>query len=60
VNLLIAVEQHIRRTGEGPSIIGRRAIGDPNLVRELRRGRELRPGTAARLQDYLRQAKGPR
>jgi hypothetical protein len=56
VNLLMAVERHLRRTGEGPSILGKRAIGDPNLVRELRRGRELRPRTAARLRAYLSDA----
>jgi tRNA-dihydrouridine synthase len=56
VNLLMAVERHLRRTGEPPTVLGRKALGDPNLVRGLRNGRELRPGTAGRLRAYLEQA----
>jgi hypothetical protein len=54
VNLLHAIELHIARTGITPSRLGREAIGDPRLVRDLRNGRELRPPTMARVRAYLR------
>jgi hypothetical protein len=53
VNLFIAIERHIRHSGEPPSAFGRKALGDPNLWRQMKCGRQLRPATAARLRDYL-------
>ncbi len=50
------VERFMNRTGMRPSTLGRRALGDPNLVRSLRNGRELRPATADRLRSYILQA----
>jgi len=52
--LFQAIEQLLEREGMSASRIGREAIGDRNLVRELRRGRELRPPTRDRLVAYLR------
>ncbi|WP_420141228.1 hypothetical protein [Sphingomonas sp.] len=51
--MLFVVERHLRRTGEPPTVLGRRAVGDPNLVKTLRNGRELRPATEKRLHAYL-------
>lgn len=56
MNLLVEVDRYMRRTGERASTLGRRSVGDPNLVQGLRNGRELRPATAARLRSYLTQA----
>ncbi|WP_294389784.1 hypothetical protein [uncultured Sphingomonas sp.] len=56
MNLLMDVERFMNRTGMRPSTLGRRALGDPNLVRSLRNGRELRPATADRLRSYILQA----
>jgi tRNA-dihydrouridine synthase len=53
--LLLLIDRHLRRTGVPPTSFGRRAIGDPNLVRQLRTGRQLRPGTAARLLAYIQE-----
>ena len=33
------VDAFLERTGVGPTTLGRQAVGDPNLVRELRDGR---------------------
>ena len=33
------VDGFLERTGVGPTTLGRQAVGDPNLVRELRHGR---------------------
>jgi tRNA-dihydrouridine synthase len=60
VSLLWKVEQHMRETGEHASVLGRRALGDPNLVRNMRNGRELRPQTAERLRRYLAESQGQR
>jgi hypothetical protein len=36
-----------------PTRFGRQAIGDPNLIRQLRQGRQLRPATASRVLSFL-------
>ncbi len=51
--MLLLIERHLRRTGTTPTRFGRAALGDPNLVQQLRNGRELRPQTAQRIVAYL-------
>lgn len=51
--LLLRIEQHLRRRRMSPSRFGREAVGDPNLVEQLRAGRELRAATAQRILTYL-------
>jgi hypothetical protein len=36
-----------------PTRFGREAVGDPNLISQLKDGRELRAATAQRIRDYL-------
>ena len=38
-----------------PSRFGREVVGDPRLVSDLRRGRQLRLDTEARVRGYLSQ-----
>jgi len=40
--LLADIETHLSKTGEKPSLFGRRAIGDPSLVLDLKCGRSVR------------------
>ena len=40
------VDAFLERTGVGPTTLGRQAVGDPNLVRELRDGRSPTLATA--------------
>ena len=54
MTLFLAIDEMLHRPGMTPSRLGREAIGDPGLVRDLRRGRELRPATRQRLVSYLR------
>lgn len=49
MSLLHEVETYLRRTATPPSRLGREAARDPRLVFDMRRGRQLRPETAARL-----------
>lgn len=51
--LLQRIERHMRRRRMSPTRFGREAIGDPNLLTQLRDGRELRAATAQRIVDYL-------
>ena len=51
--LLLRIDRILRHKGMPPTRFGRQAVGDPNLVRQLRRGRQLRPGTAARVLAFL-------
>jgi len=51
--LLQRVERHLRLTRTPPTRFGRDALGDPNFVFNLRDGRQPRPATCRRIQDYL-------
>ena len=51
--LLIRIERHLRMRRMSPTRFGREAVGDPNLISQLRDGRELRIATAQRVVDYL-------
>ena len=51
--LLLRIERHLRLRRMTPTRFGREAVGDPNLIPQLRDGRELRTATAQRVVDYL-------
>lgn len=51
--LLTKIELHLRRTRMPETRFGRDAIRDPNLVADLRGGRQLRPRTVQRIEAYL-------
>lgn len=51
--LLVRIERHLRMRRMSPTRFGRDAVGDPNLISQLRDGRELRTATAQRVVDYL-------
>jgi len=51
--ILKHIEAHLRRHRMSPTRFGREAVGDPNLVSQLRDGRELREKTMRRLRAYL-------
>ena len=53
MQLLRRVEKYLRRTGAPPTRFGREAIGDPRFVFDLRKGREARPITVARVVEFL-------
>ncbi len=53
MNMLWVVERHLRRSGMTPTRFGREALGDPRLVFDLRRGRELRLRTARRVLAFI-------
>lgn len=52
-NLLFEVERCLRRRNIAASRFGREFAGDPRFVFDLRRGRELRPRTAARVLAFI-------
>ena len=47
------VDAFLERTGLGPTTLGRQAVGDPNLVRELRHGRSPTLATADQLLAFM-------
>jgi len=47
------IEKFLRATEMPPSTFGRRAVGDPRLVHDMRRGRELRERTIAKVNAFL-------
>ena len=47
------VDAFLERTGVGPATLGRQAVGDPNLVRELRHGRSPTLATVDQLLAFM-------
>jgi hypothetical protein len=56
MTLLLTIEKHLRVTAQSPSRFGRQVSGDPRFVFDLRRGREPRPATAAKVLAYISRA----
>ena len=50
------IEQYLRERCVSPTRFGREVAGDPRLVFDLRRGREVGARLAARIEAYLQQA----
>lgn len=51
--LLQRIERHLRQRRMSQTRFGREAVGDPNLVSQLKAGRELRAATLQRVTNYL-------
>lgn len=51
--ILSEAERFIADSGIPPTTFGRRAIGDANLIDNLRAGRELRRATEARVRHFM-------
>jgi hypothetical protein len=58
MHLLTRIQRHLRRTGTPPTTFGREVVGDPRFVADLRRGREVRAATEARVQAWLDRHEG--
>ena len=57
MHLLREVEKFLRSNETAPTRFGRDAVGDPRFVFDLRRGREPRPSTVARVLAFLEAAR---
>jgi 2,4-dienoyl-CoA reductase-like NADH-dependent reductase (Old Yellow Enzyme family) len=55
MHLLRQVEKYLRRSGTPATRFGREAVRDPRFVFDLRRGRDPRTETAARVLAYIEQ-----
>ena len=53
MKLLDRIELHLKQTHMSPTRFGRRAVGDPRFVLDLREGRRPRARTLKRVEDYL-------
>ena len=54
------IEIYLRRSGTTATRFGREVLGDPPFVFDLRKGRELRSPTAARVSAWLDRQQGER
>lgn len=52
-DILIGIERFIAEHDLPPATFGRKALGDANLIRNLREGRELRRATEARVRSFM-------
>lgn len=53
MKLLDRIEMHLKETRMSPTRFGRRAVGDPRFVLDLREGRRPRARTLRRVEKYL-------
>lgn len=53
MSLLVAIERYLRTKAIAPSRFGRQVAGDPRFVFDLRRGREPRAATEARVRAFI-------
>ena len=53
MHLLREIEKFLNCNPTNPTRFGREAVGDPRFVFDLRRGREPRPTTVARVRAFL-------
>jgi len=53
-SLLVDVEAFLTTTGMQPTTFGKKALGDPQLVFELRRGRDPRGRTRQRIEAFIK------
>lgn len=54
MSLLAQIGAFCRQHNMKPTVFGRTVLRDPRFVGDLRQGREPRPATVKRVQDYLR------
>ncbi|MGK6324566.1 hypothetical protein ACMGDM_15990 [Sphingomonas sp. DT-51] len=54
MSLLVEIERYLRRTGLAATTFGRRAVNDPRLVGDLRRGRVPGERMRRRIEAVLR------
>jgi hypothetical protein len=57
IDLHAAISTFCAANGISKSAFGLQAIGDPSLMRDLERGRELRSGTVRKIQQFIAKAK---
>jgi hypothetical protein len=58
-DILSGIESFIAEHGLPPTTFGRKAIGDANLVPNLKQGRELRRATEARVRRFMAEYSAP-
>jgi len=56
MSVLRTIEVYLRHSAMPPTRFGRLAVNDPRLVGDLRRGREPRADTVARIKAFIDQA----
>lgn len=59
MSLLYRIERHLKQSGLTATAFGREALNDPAFVRHLRKGREPRPRTEARILAFIDAAERP-
>ena len=56
--VLPEVERFLEASQMTPTVFGRQALGDPNLVRDLREGRECKRATRQRIRTFMQSFAG--
>lgn len=53
VDLLVKIDRYLRETAMPPTRFGRLAVKDPRLIGDMRRGRQIGPALAARVERFI-------
>ncbi|MBV7256342.1 hypothetical protein KCG44_06025 [Pacificimonas sp. WHA3] len=53
MSIMVEIDRCIRSGSHSATRLGREAVGDPRLVFDMRRGRQLRPETEEKIMNYL-------
>lgn len=51
--MLVEIDRYLRHNNMSETRFGRLSVNDPRLVGDLKRGRQLRPETVARVAAFL-------
>lgn len=51
--LLTVIEEFLSTNGVTPTAFGQKALNDPTLVHEMRRGRECKRATRAKILEFI-------
>jgi hypothetical protein len=58
--VLLAVEEFLQAADMTPTAFGQRALNDPTLVHEMRKGRECKRATRQRILEFITAEKAAR
>ncbi|QHJ78249.1 MAG: hypothetical protein [Caudoviricetes sp.] len=54
-NILFLVDEFLEETGMGPAYFGKKSVGNSELVKRLRNGKDIFSSTERRVRDFIRE-----
>lgn len=54
-NILFLVDEFLEETGMGPAYFGKKSVGNSELVKRLRNGKDIFSSTERRVRNFMRE-----